>query len=554
MADSKLTSLHVKNLALVQQAGLAFESGLTVVTGETGAGKSVLIGALKLLTGERADKGMVRHGESQCSAEAVFQFANSKTIDTILDEHGIDPCEDGQLILRRVVKAAGGGQTRINQCTVTLTVLKQVGQHLVDMHGPYDHQSLLRPDAQLDLLDAYGKTHKELDAYQRIYQERAGLQARRAELELDADSVSEQIDVLRFRIGEMTEGELREGEEEALIEEHNLVANAQTIMESGGEAGNLLEGEAFDAMVRVQAALVALGRSLPDSEAWSKEAESIIISIRELGLDIRGTLDRIEANPARLDWLESRLATYRSIKRKYGPEVSDVLRQLAEAKKRLNDLESRDEQIQSLDQEIAALTKNLITAGKKLGKKRTSAAGKLGKAITTHLRDLGFAHGEFQIDVHEAEPRNSGTDNVSFCFAPNVGESMRPLKDIASSGEVARVMLACKAVLAEHDAVPLLVFDEIDANVGGEMGHAIGEKMAEVARHHQVVAITHLPQVAVFGANHLRVEKAVSGDRTVTTVEELTGKDRLEEVARMLGDRKGKATLAHAKDLLAAQK
>ena len=552
MAKPRLTCLTVKNLALVRQADIEFEAGLNVVTGETGAGKSVLIGALKLLTGERADKSLVRHGENQCSAEAEFELTEPATIDALLESHGVDPCEDGRLILRRVVKAAGGGQARVNHCTVTLALLKQIGELLVDMHGPYDHQSLLRTETQLGLLDAYGKTSKELAAYRDLFRDGQALRARRAELDRDADSVSEQIDVLTFRIREMKDGELREDEEDRINAEHALVANAQTLGEAGSAAAGTLEGDAFEAMVRVRRALDDLGDKLPAAEAWRKEAESITISIRELGADLRSVLDRVDTDPARLQWLEDRLATYRSLKRKYGPGTSDVLAHLAEAQQRLHDLEHRDEQIQALDAEIAALTKRLEAAGGKLGAKRRRAAAKLAAAITEHLGDLGFENGRFEIGLESCEPRADGMDGIDFGFAPNVGEAMRPLKAIASSGEIARVMLACKAVLAEHDAVPLLVFDEIDANVGGEMGRSIGGKMTEVARHHQVVAITHLPQVAVHGGHHLRVEKVVEGERTITQVDALEGEDRLEEIARMLGDREAAATRAHAAELLAS--
>ena len=547
-----LVSLSVKNLALAEQVHIEFGPGLNVVTGETGAGKSMLIGALRLLTGERADRTLIRTGADHCSAEAVYQLDDAGPVDSLLKATGVDPCEDGQLILRRTLKEKGG-QAFINGCSCTAALLKQVGERLLDMHGPYDHQSLLKSETQLDILDAFGAASKAHAVYAKVFEERRILIQRKAELEA-VGSVTEQIEFLTWRINEIEAAAIEPGEEDRLLEEHNLQANAQSILELANmTTDHLDDGEmsAFDNLVSVQHALTELARLYPEAETWRKEAESIAIQIKELSSSIHSDASRIEGDPARLSWLDQRLADIREMKRKYGPEEKDVLHTLDEAARQRADLSRRDEQLETLSGELEAVDKRLQTAGKALSKKRQSAADKLAREVTAHLRDLGFNQAAFHVELQTGDPRASGLDEIEFGFAPNPGEAMRPLRQIASSGEISRVMLASKAVLAKHDPVALLVFDEIDANVGGETGTAIGEKMHEVAAHHQIVAITHLPQVAVHGRQHFAVRKSVQGKRTFTEVEALEDEARVEEIARMLGGKDHtRVTMDHARELL----
>lgn len=550
-----LVALRVKNLALVENVRLDFESGLNVITGETGAGKSILIGALHLLLGDRADKKYIRAGAEACGAEAVFRLADPQAINQILNEMGVAPCEDGQLIVRRIVKAAGGGQTLINDSPVTLQGLKQVGERLVDMHGPYDHQSLLSSVFQLDVLDAYGHLEELRADYQQAHQALLALAAERVELQGGDQDVAGQIDLLSFRIKEIEELAPVAGEDEAVAREHLTVSHAQRILELGDGARKALqEGEnsAFDSLAAAQRNLEELARLLPEAEEWKKEARSIAVQLQSLSEAMTSALDRIEADPARLQWLEQRLAAYQKLKRKHGGTVEEILRVLAENKERLRKLLGRGERLAELDKKLGILHAQREKKGRELGKQRREVAGRLAKAVTTELRELGFPHGAFAVDVQEGEPQASGLDVVSFGFAPNVGEPMRPLRDIASSGEISRVMLATKAVLAGHDRIPVLVFDEVDANIGGEMGNAVGRKLAQLGKSHQVLCITHLPQVAVYGGTHFAVAKRVRDERTFTEVDRLEGAARVEEIARMLGGRDlTKVTLQHAKAMLA---
>lgn len=548
-----LTTLRVKNLALVENVRVEFQPGLNVITGETGAGKSILVGALNLLLGDRADHDLIRAGEDACGAEACFRLADTSAVDEVLEASGLDPCEDGQLIVRRIVRASGASQAMLNDSPVTLQVLKRVGELLVDMHGPHDHQSLLNPDFQTDLLDAFGHCWDLRAAYEEAQFQLQALEDRVRELERDG-ATAEQIDLLTYRITEIEQAAPVEGEEEKVTDEHRLQGNAQRVIELGGAALNAMsegEGAAFDALAAAQKSLEELARVTPRAADWRQEAGAIAGRLQELAADLRGFLEGVEADPARLAWLDERLATYQRLKRKYAPTVPEVLAILERDRKRLHDLKTRGEQLAALGKEIGQARAKRDRAGAALRARRKEHAGRLAAAVTRELRALGFSHGAFAVEVREGEPKLSGMDDVDFGFAPNAGEPMRPLRAIASSGEISRVMLATKAVLAAHDRIPVMVFDEIDSNVGGEMGSAVGRKLAEVSRKHQVLCITHLPQVAVCGATHLAVSKSVHDGRTTTEVRLLDARERVEEVARMLGGRDlTSVTLKHARELL----
>ncbi len=554
MVTPMLQTLRIKNLALVENLTVDFEPGLNMITGETGAGKSVLIGALGLLLGGRADKTLIRTGEEQCGAEALFNLDRPASVNALLAENGLDPCPEGQLILRRIINAAGGSRNFINGSPVTLQVLKALGDQLVDMHGPHDHQSLLSPDFQLQLLDAFGQCAAAADSYRREYDAWLALLAQRRALEGDTGQIEREIDLLRFQCQEIESAALVEGEETEIEAEHRRVANARKIIElSDGIRRALTDDEtaAHTTLATANRLLRDLAPVLDAAVEWQARAQSLSIEIRDLAETVARTAQSIEADPERLQWLEDRMALYRKLKRKYRPAVAEIHALLAEFKQRLTNLEQRDRRRAELDLEIGQIRARLEKAGLTLRAARETAAAELARAITRQLRDLGFPQGALAIQLTAVEPGPSGLDTVEYTFAPNVGEAIRPLRAIASSGEISRVMLAAKAVLAGQDRIPLLVFDEIDANIGGEMGRAIGAKLQKVARHHQVICITHLPQVAVCGATHFAVRKEIAQGRTRTLIDRLDGAARIEEVARMLGGRDSTdSVLRHARDLL----
>ncbi len=553
-----LSRLTIQNLALVDSLSIEFRGGLNVITGETGAGKSLLIGALRLLLGERADKSMIRTGETSCGIDACFELADPKAVNAVLNKMGMEPCEDGLLIIRRTLSETSS-KNWVNNAPVTLNVLKALGDVLVDMHGPYDHQSLLKNEAQMDILDAFGGLQLDRAEYRKKYRVFQTLEKQLQELStVDNSGLEEQIDLLDWRIKEVEDANISKEDEKEVLQEHEQIANAQNILELAQTAvGGLTEGEtpANDGLSAARRACSQLEKYIPEAADWGEELESAMRTAQEISAVIQNAVDDISAGPERMQLLDERVALYRSLKRKHAPSVPEILEKLDEWKTKLNDLQSRDDRRAEIEAERAGALFETEKTGLALSSKRQKAAGKLADAITAELRDLGFKHGLFEVQLMECDPTASGMDEIEFGFAPNAGESMRPLRMIASSGEISRVMLAVKAVLARHDRIPLLVFDEIDANVGGEIANAVGEKLAQVGKSHQLIAITHLPQVAVCGSTHFAVSKSVHDERTFTEITLLDEPARTEEIARMLGGKDlTNVTLQHAGELLQNRK
>ncbi len=551
-----LVTLKVKNFAIVDNIKVDLSAGLNVITGETGAGKSILAGALGLVLGERADKSMIRSGENRCGVEAVFSLADSSEVDGILEDLGLDPCEEGNLVIRRIVAGEGSGRNLLNDSPVTVQTLKRIGDLLVDMHGPHDHQSLLTRENQIDLLDSYGHLWEYRTAYEDSYNRMQQLSGRIAELDCDEEQVAEQINFLLFQAKEIEDADLSE-EDENLDEEHSVAANANRIIELANTINEVLaesENSAFQAMVTAQNALTELSGLTEQAEQWRGEAESINIQLRELADSVAGFAQSIETDNDRLQWLEDRMALLQKLNRKYGRSIESIKEHLAKVKEQIEDLSTRNEQIERLRKELAAEQEQARLKGGKLSAARHKTADKLAEAVTSELRDLGFQHGIFTVGLSQSEPKHSGLDDIEFGFAPNVGEPERPLRVIASSGEISRVMLAVKAVLALHDRIPVLVFDEIDTNVGGEMGNAIGGKLAGIAGNHQVICITHLAQVAAHGETHLAVRKTVREGRTYSNVSPIKEEQRVNEIARMLSGKTTKAAVEHAREMMKDKK
>lgn len=549
-----LRNLKIKNLALVDDVQVGFNDGLNVITGETGAGKSLLIGALRLLLGERADKSMIRSGESSCSVYAEFGLDNTTHINAILSDIGMEPCEGGLLIIRRVITESSS-KTMVNDESVTLQVLKRLGTVLVDMHGPYDHQSLLDTTTQLEILDAFGQVEKSKFDYLAEYRKLHAIEKQIAALNTDnEEDLERQIEFLSYRVAEIESAKLSAEEDEQVEEEHSVIANSQQVIDlANGVVNALSEGEgcAFDGLVGAQQCLNQLLRLMPEAQEWHDGIESAVMQVQEVVRSIEISAAGIDASAERMQWLDDRLTTYQTLKRKYGATVEEVLQNGEEWKRQLTELRGRDKRRAELQAERDVVLRSVEEAGLRLRGKRENVADQLSECITKELVDIGFEHGFFDIQLMPCDPGPSGIDQIEFGFAPNAGEDMRPLRMIASSGEISRVMLATKAVLARHDQIPVLVFDEIDANVGGEIGGAVGRKLAQVAKFHQLICITHLPQVAACGTTHLAVSKSVQEGRTFTEVQLLDHDSRPDELARMLGGKDStNVTLQHAKEML----
>ncbi len=550
-----LTNLRIKNLAVVDDATVTFAGGLNVITGETGAGKSMLADALQLILGDRADKSLIRTGADQSLAEAVFYLEQTDEIDRVLAEAGLEPCIDGELIVRRTISTNGPSRVFINDTPASVQLLRKIGDFLVDMHGPHEHQSLLNPAFQREILDAFGKHASLVDAYRKPYENLLALEAERNAYNTADGDTAAQIDLLDYQIKELEQADLENTDEEELHAEHTRIANAARIIELSDGITAALTGDeqaALSAIVIARKAIAELATMVPEAEEWLETIESITIQTKDVSHAVASMLNRMDVDPERLVWLEDRIALLQKLKRKYGRTIEDMRSFLASAKEKRTKLSGRETRLAEIAEAIAQTRAELQQHGEALRKVRLRSAAKLAKQVEGHLHDLGFQHARFEIHILAAHtPGPEGLDIVEFGFAPNPGEEMRSLKAIASSGEISRVMLALKAVLAQHDKVPVLVFDEIDANLGGEMGNAVGKKLATVAKSHQVLCITHLPQVAVCGKHHLVVSKSVEDGRTHVAICAVEDESRAEEIARMLGGRDATSVaLRHAKELL----
>ena len=552
-----LSFIKIKNLALVEDVTWELGKGLVGVTGETGAGKSIIVGALKLILGERADRTLIRTGQEQCSVEAAFDLDDPKAVNAVLDEAGIDPCDGGELIVKRIVSTAGTNKQLINGSPVTINVLKSVGEFLVDLHGPHDHQSLNSRERQLEMLDKYAVSEGALESYQAAWKEWRKIVVELEELTTSERASQQQIDMLKHQINEIASAKLKPGEDEEIEARHRLVANSARLGElCSGIADRLGEGgsSVLDGLRDVAKMVHELEKIDPTSTRLFEEFESAQIALREMESSVREYAEELDLDPKEFADLEQRMHALQMLKRKYAPTITGVLEYLADCESKLAKMEGRTEEIERLTKLSAQQRANVEKLGKALSKKRADAAPKLAKDIGTHLTDLGFKRSVFEVQLGaHTEPQRDGLEEADFLFAPNPGEPLKPLRLTASSGEMSRVLLAVKSALAKQDSVGLLVFDEIDANVGGNIAEAVGHKMAEIGKSRQVIAITHFPQVASLAQHHFVVTKEVEGNRTRSNIRSIEGNDRVEELARMLGGSSASAR-AHAESLLAGAK
>ncbi len=550
-----LSRLTVSNLAVVEAAEADFTAGLNVLTGETGAGKSVLMGALDLVLGARADSSVVRDGAREARVEAEFSLEGGPLRDVcaILDEVGIEHDETSPLVIRRAIGSNGAGRVWVDDAPSTVATLRRLARVLVDIHGPRANQRLLEESFQRDTLDACGAVDR--DGYAKAWARLAAVRAEIERLEGGGASV-EEMDLLRYQVGELDEARLSADDEDLAVR-HAAAAHAEEIVEEANSITEALGGDegAAEILARLQPKFAAMARHMPEAGGWAAEADELTLRVQELSRSIADAVSRLDADPEAFAEMDARLGVVNRLKRKYlkgGEQSVAALMEAAEAKRRrLAELEGREGRLDELRAQEREFAADVAREGAGLTKRRRQAAERLAKAVTAELRDLGFLQAKFAVRLTPAEPDSHGCDRVSYMFEPNPGEAARELASIASSGEIARVMLALKGVMAVHDGADVMVFDEIDANVGGETGHIVGEKMRSVSRHHQVIAITHLPQSAAYASRHLVVSKEVSGGRTRTRVEEAAGEKRVDELARMLGG--GGATdivRRHAQELL----
>lgn len=555
-----LTELHVENFALIDRLDVRFGEGLTVLTGETGAGKSIIVDALNAVLGERTDPDCVRSGCDRALVQAAFDLSGSPEVQAQLEEAGLG--RDEMLIVSREVTAQGRSQCRVNGRLTTLGLLRELTALLADVHGQHEHQLLLSPAWQLELLDAFaGETALELRS--RYSTEWGALQNAASELQSlvsDERERSRLADLYRFQVGEIEAAALRPGEEEELRQEAVRLANLEKLFVAAAQCAELLSGDESDypgavaAAGQAMKALESVASYDPGIAELHSLLESAVVSLEEALSGVRRWRDSLDVSPERIDQVQSRLDLIASLKRKYGDTVEEVLAYHDRVAAELDGLERSDERRRDLEAERDRARREVEDLGQQLSTVRRAAAETLGRRVQDELQELGMQGSRFHVAVEQVPHGPRGQDRVEFLISANPGEPLKPLARVASGGEASRTMLALKVAATECDPVKTLVFDEIDTGIGGRTANTVGEKLRAISRGRQVLCVTHLPQIARFADHHLKVEKgeeASGRERTVISVRALEGEERVGELARMLGgSEESEAAVRHARELL----
>lgn len=549
-----LTELRIKNLAIIDAVTLPLAAGFNVLSGETGAGKSIIVGALGLLIGERASSDLVRTGADKATVEGVFDLTGREALLAMLDARGVE--SDGTLVLKREVPAAAAGRARawVNGSPVTAGVLAEIGRALVNVHGQHEAQALLEPEAQRRILDAFGGAGAEVAACGRAHaawheakQAIESLQKRRAE-------ATKRADWLAHVAKEIGEAQLKDGESQALDDEARRLTHAEELQGLIGELTTALDAgdsAAMQTLAHLQKPLAALQRIDPSTARLQELYDQAWYALEELAREAQAYADGVERDPARLDEVERRRDLIFRLMKKYGGSLDEVLRTGREARAELDLIDTATLDLRNLEARVGETAAALNGAAAALTKKRAAAATALARAVEARLPDLGMDDGRFFVELLPRETTASGAEEIEFRVALNLGHDARPLARVASGGELARVMLALKTILARLDDVPTLIFDEVDAGIGGRTGLMVGDAMRDVADHHQVFAITHLPQIAARAHHHIVVRKAAKGGVTTSDVSPVADDARVDEIARMLGgDAESATSREHARELL----
>ena len=546
-----IVELRVRDLATIAEVGLQFGAGLNVLTGETGAGKSMLIDALALLLGERADSALVRPGAARCVVEGAFD--TDASFRRRLDALGLD-ASDERVVIRREVSAEGRSRAWVNGSPTTLSTLAELGAALVDLHGQHETQSLLHPDAQRDILDAYAGAQGARAAVDEGFRTVQALRHEEAELARQRDEVKRRADYLRHVVTEIRDAKLQPGEDARLEAEARKLAHAGTLGEQARRLAESIDGDdggALSALGQADRSLTQLERQDPDTAKWRELLDGAFANLTELARLANEYADGISEDPARQAEVERRRDLLFKLTQKHGGTLATVVATGDEAARELDLLDTADTDLRALATKREAAEAALRGAAVKLTAKRTEAAGRLGRAVGKLLPQLGLPGGKLEVAMEPlVEPQAHGGEQVTFTVRLNQGIEARPLAKTASGGELSRLMLALKVVLAGHDDVPTLIFDEVDAGIGGEVGTQVGDALAQVASKRQVLVVTHLPQIAACADRHLVVSKAAKGGVATSDVQTIHGEDRITELARMLGDADAATARKHAESLL----
>lgn len=550
-----LEELHIHDFAIIEDLNLQFNSGLVVFTGETGAGKSIILDALGAILGARVDTTSVRKGADRAIVEGFFRLEGQERelINSLLEREGLLEEPDG-LWLGREIRAEGRTIARVNGRTVSLSVQSEIGEALVDVHGQTEHLSLLKVRTHRDLLDRFAHDQDVLGLYQAQFKEWAVLVKKLDELHAIEKTARDRADMLKYQIQEISEARIKVDEEESLAQERTRLVNAETLSTLSQSAlalldeGTEISSAATDLLGQAGRDLAELARIDPQMQALAQQIEDALSSVSDIAYELRGYLEEIEFNPNRLDQIEERLDLFNRLKRKYGGSLASALTHLEASVSELEKVEGVDEQIGEVKEKISQMKQLLSESGLVLSDQRKLAAVRLAEGVEQQLHLLEMEKARFLVSLSEQESDQgldvngrryafdaSGLDQIEFLIETNPGEGFKPLAKTASGGETSRLMLALKSVLAEVDHIPTLVFDEIDSGIGGRVGMTVGDMLWNLGRQHQVLCVTHLPQLAAFGDQHFHVSKRSENERTSTQVEQLMGEARVEELAAMLG-------------------
>jgi DNA repair protein RecN (Recombination protein N) len=552
-----LIELRIKNFAIIDELSLSFSRGLNILTGETGAGKSIILNAVHLLLGDKTNEEWVRSSEEEASVEALFDISgNSEVREKIKEKapHLKGEGEEDSLLIRRVISRSGRGRVFINGSLAALGVLSEIGEGLLSIYGQHEHQSLQRMETHIDILDEFGGILGFRGEFQRQYQEFTSLSEEVEKIRAEKERRAKEQELMTFQSKEVEASRIQIGEEESLKEERIILTHAKKLMDFAHVSEETLYSEEGSAIERIQKVLHQ-GREMaaidPSLSSPQKALESTLIQLEEIALALRDYSRRVEINPARLDEIENRLEEISRLKKKYGSTVEEVLSFKRRVDAALESFTSDKERLSQLEARLEPLRETVNDLGRRLSKKRKEVALELKKSVEKELNSLGMKKTIFEIHMDPLPLSLKGADRVEFLISPNVGEEVKPLSKIASGGELSRIMLAMKRILAKVGGRQVLIFDEVDSGIGGAMAEVVGKKLKELSRHHQVICVTHLPQIACFADQHHSVRKEVKTGRTMTLVDRLVQEAIVDEIARMLGGVKvTEKTRAHAKEMI----
>ena len=545
-----LRHLKIRNLAIIDELFIEFEPGLNVLTGETGAGKSIIVDALGLALGERAQSEIIRAGSEEAVAEAFFDISNHPPLEKL----GI-PSDDG-IITRRIISSSGKNKAYINDTMVNVQTILDLGRSIVDIHGQHEHQSLLSADKQRDMLDAYGKLLGTRAELERLYHEAGAIRKELSVLQSNLKEKSHRIDLLRFQVNEIEAANLKAGEYEALSEEKSILSNLARLNELTETAYSQLYSEDGSASEKLSS-VISMLREVSQIDHSASEIlsslESALPLIQDSTTSLRGYRDKYDIDPRRLDAVEERLDLIKKLEKKYEKGIENILKYREDILKELQGLEYSDERIKELEDALSEKENELNSIASRLAEMRREVSKKIESSVTAVLKELAMEKAEFRVDIKPCPVTATGADAVQFLFSANKGEPPKPLHKVASGGELSRIMLALKGILAEEDKIPVLIFDEVDAGIGGAAAKHVGIRLKGLARGHQVLCITHLPQIAALADNHIMVEKVQKKDGVRVKVKKPQTKEREEEIARMLSGKITDISIKHARELLSSE-